>query len=124
MNRPGPPACAPRAHERCRALGKRNDALPRLDKGNELAEPPHPAPVDRLAAQAALVPRLAKLFRIERVKLVLHVQQPAASRAKIGVLLRVLPLLAAFFDALEVSGGHQVSGSRFQVSSLSSSCMS
>src|SRR5207245_11229958 len=48
----------------------------------------------------------AQLFRIERVKLVLHLQQPAASRAKIGVLLRVLPLLAAFFDALEVGGGH------------------
>jgi len=81
----------------------RVDPRPRLDKGNQFAKPPYTAAVDGLTTQTAPVPGLTKLLGIEGVKLVLHLQQPAAEGTRVPFLLGVLPSLAGVFDALQVS---------------------
>src|SRR5579875_1442177 len=52
------------------------------------------------------MPGLAHLFRIKWIKIILHLQQPAAGGAVISVALRVLPQSAILFNALEISVGH------------------
>src|SRR5438105_1290792 len=53
------------------------------------------------------MPLTTKVFGIERVELIHHLQQSAAEGAKVPVLFRVLALRAAFFNALEVDGRHK-----------------
>ncbi len=87
MNRAGPPARAPCSHQRRGPFGERNDARAGLHKGNQLAEAPHSAAVDRFAAQPALVPGVAELLGIELIEIVFHIEQAAAERAGVSVLL-------------------------------------
>ena len=79
---------------------------PESTKGNQLAEPPYAAAVDRFAAQPALVPGAPELLRIEGIKIIFHIEQAAAEFAGMQVLLGVLAAPAGFLDALEIGGGH------------------
>src|SRR5581483_7941612 len=103
---PGPPARASRSHKRRGAFRERDDPAAGLDERDQFAEAPHPAAVDGLAAQSALMPGMTKLIRIKRVKVVTNLQQTAAEGALVGALPGVLLPQAGCLNALEVSGRH------------------
>src|SRR5271169_1080938 len=116
VDRPRPPTCTARAHQRSGAFGKGNNFIGGLNERNQLAESPDSAAIDGFATQPPLMPGVAKFFRIERSKIILHFEQPAAEGAMMPPFLWVLALGAAFFNALEVGGHKRTSVVRGQLS--------